>query len=143
VTSASDAPDAPAEEEAELPDVGAQLQAAARARGFNRNKIARLAGLSRPTVESALAGADIRLSTLQRLMNVLHMDTIRMGSGRVELDIVAANALRAALTGYEELEREVARRRERVAKLLAEAESRREVTRLISDIAADARKRAK
>lgn len=50
------------------------LEKAVNQSNLNKNKIAELSGISRTTLDSALRGADIKISTLEKISNVIGLN---------------------------------------------------------------------
>lgn len=138
MTNAAKAPVAPDENEKEHADVGAQLRQAARGRGLSVRRLSVLSRVPRASVEGAFEGADIRLSTLRRLMKVLEITSLHIGSGTIEMDAADETPMRVALAAIEAAEGDLARRKLKLKQHVDEAESRRRLAQLVSDIARDA-----
>jgi len=61
------------------PELGAALKALKEARGVSQARLARIAGVSRRHVSVALAGGNITISILKKLMRALRAESIPIG----------------------------------------------------------------
>jgi transcriptional regulator with XRE-family HTH domain len=64
---------------AQHPELGAALKALKEARGVSQARLARIAGVSRRHVSVALAGGNITISILKKLMRALRAESIPIG----------------------------------------------------------------
>src|ERR1051326_7989155 len=64
---------------AQHPELGAALKALTEARGVSQARLARIAGVSRRHVSVALAGGNITISILKKLMRALRAESIPIG----------------------------------------------------------------
>jgi len=64
---------------AQHPELGTALKALKEARGVSQARLARIAGVSRRHVSVALAGGNITISILKRLMRALRAESIVIG----------------------------------------------------------------
>ena len=55
---------------------------------LNKNRIAELSGISRTTLDSALKGADIKISTLEKIANVIGIKVSLLFDGITQSDSV-------------------------------------------------------
>lgn len=60
----------------DMPPIADQLREAIEKSGLSANQLAKLVGISQPTVSRFIAGADIRLSVAQKIAEKLEMRSL-------------------------------------------------------------------
>lgn len=129
-----------AREDADHSDVAAQLRAAAERQEMSVRRIAILSNLPRPTVQNALSGGNVTLTTLRALLRVLKIERLTLGTG-IEVRVSEADsaAIRAAIETAERAQKSIGELKQLLQRVVDDAARRGELARLVSDIASDAR----